>query len=217
MIKTAILVDGAFYRKRAYHFWGDKSPADRAKELHDYCMKHILKEKAGAELYRVFYYDCPPSHKTVYHPLTKMGVNLADTSSYQWSIDFHNELKHQRKFALRLGRLAEEQAHYNMRPEILKKLLRGSISIADLTESDFYLDIKQKGVDMRIGVDISSLAFKKQADRIVLISGDSDFVPAAKQARREGIDFIIDAMRSPIKDDLYEHIDGMRTYTPNNP
>ena len=33
MIRTAILVDGAFYRKRAYHLFGDKSPAERAKEL----------------------------------------------------------------------------------------------------------------------------------------------------------------------------------------
>ena len=49
---------------------------------------------------------------------------------------------------------------------------------------------------------------------IILISGDSDFVPAAKQARREGIDFILDPMRSPIKEDLFEHIDGMRTKAP---
>ena len=37
--------------------------------------------------------------------------------------------------------------------------------------------------------------------------------PAAKQARREGIDFILDPMRSTIKDDLFEHIDGIRTPT----
>ena len=67
---------------------------------------------------------------------------------------------------------------------------------------------------MRIGIDIASLAFKKQVDQIVLISGDSDFVPAAKQARREGIDFILDPMRATIKEDLFEHIDGMRTKAP---
>ena len=67
---------------------------------------------------------------------------------------------------------------------------------------------------MRIGVDISSLSFKKQVDRIILISGDSDFVPAAKNARREGIDFILDPMHSPIRDDLYEHIDGIRIKAP---
>ena len=56
MIKTAILVDGAFYRKRAYTLFGDISPAERAKELSAYCHRHIKDEKEGACLYRVFYY-----------------------------------------------------------------------------------------------------------------------------------------------------------------
>ena len=60
-----------------------------------------------------------------------------------------------------------------------------------------------------MAVDISSLAFKHQVQQIILISGDSDFVPAAKQARREGIDFILAPMGAAIKSDLYEHIDGM--------
>ncbi len=113
--------------------------------------------------------------------------------------------------------MAEEQAFYNLKPTSTRKLLNRTISIDDLTEQDFFLDIKQKGVDMRIGVDIASVTFKKQVDRIILISGDSDFVPAAKQARREGIDFILDPMRSPIKEDLFEHIDGMRTKVPKEP
>lgn len=62
---------------------------------------------------------------------------------------------------------------------------------------------------MRIGVDIASL--KKQVDQIILMAGDSDFVPAAKLARREGIDFILDLMWSDIKDDLFEHIDGLKS------
>lgn len=66
MIKTAILVDGAFYRKRAYTLFGDISPAERAKELSAYCHRHIKDEKEGACLYRVFYYDCPPMNKQVY-------------------------------------------------------------------------------------------------------------------------------------------------------
>ena len=64
---------------------------------------------------------------------------------------------------------------------------------------------------MKIAVDIASIAFKKQVDQIVLIAGDSDFVPAAKLARREGIDFVLDPMRQNISDDLYEHIDGLRS------
>ena len=93
--------------------------------------------------------------------------------------DFLEELKHHRKFALRLGRLSESQLNYFITPESTKKLLRGSITVNDLTQADLHLNLEQKGVDMRIGVDISSLAFKKQVDQIILISGDSDFVPAA--------------------------------------
>lgn len=217
MVKTAILVDGGFYRKRAFYFWGDKSPEDRAQELCHYCRRHIKEERSGADLYRVFYYDCPPSDKAIYHPLLDNAVELGSNPLFSWSEKFFDELRHQRKFALRLGRLAEEQAYYTIRPEIVRKLVNGSKKIEDLKESDFVLSIQQKGVDMRIGVDISSLAFKRQVDQIILISGDSDFVPAAKQARREGIDFILDPMRMKIKDDLYEHIDGLRTKAPKEP
>jgi uncharacterized LabA/DUF88 family protein len=53
------------------------------------------------------------------------------------------------------------------------------------------------------------MALKKFVDRIVLVSGDADFVPAAKLARREGIDFILDPMKARVEPSLFEHIDGM--------
>lgn len=64
---------------------------------------------------------------------------------------------------------------------------------------------------MKIGVDIASLSYKMQVDQIVLIAGDSDFVPAAKLARREGLDFVLDSLGRPIKEDLFEHIDGLKS------
>ena len=80
-----------------------------------------------------------------------------------------------------------------------------------MTDKDVSLNIDQKGVDMKIGIDIASIAYKHQVDQIVLIAGDSDFVPAAKLARREGIDFVLDPLGSKIKDELFEHIDGLST------
>ncbi len=66
---------------------------------------------------------------------------------------------------------------------------------------------------MRIGIDITALSIKKFVDKIVLISGDADFVPAAKMARREGIDFVLDPMfMHHINNSLYEHIDGLQSY-----
>ena len=64
------------------------------------------------------------------------------------------------------------------------------------------------------GLDIASLAYKDQINQLVLISGDSDFVPAAKLARREGIDFVLDPMWSAIRPDLHEHIDGLKSTCP---
>ena len=62
---------------------------------------------------------------------------------------------------------------------------------------------------MRIGVDIASLAEQGNVNQIIMISGDSDFVPAAKYARRQGIDFILDPMWSAITPSLNEHVDGI--------
>ncbi|KXU17693.1 NYN domain protein [Corynebacterium simulans] len=70
---------------------------------------------------------------------------------------------------------------------------------------------------MRLGLDIASLAEQGKVNQIVMISGDSDFVPAAKHARRSGIDFILDPMWSPITDSLSEHIDGIRECVRNPP
>lgn len=45
----------------------------------------------------------------------------------------------------------------------------------------------QKGVDMKIGIDIASMAFKKLVDRIVIVTNDTDLIPAIKLARINGI------------------------------
>ena len=110
---------------------------------------------------------------------------------------------------MRLGEL--EAGMWNIRPNKTKDLLKGKIQISDLNEDDVQLSINQKMVDTKIGLDIATITLKKQADQIILISGDSDFVPASKLARTEGVDFILDPMWNPIKPHLFEHIDGLQT------
>ena len=68
---------------------------------------------------------------------------------------------------------------------------------------------------MRIGLDIASITLKKQADTIILVAGDADFVPAAKLARREGVKIILDPLWRSVAKDLYEHIDGVSSGFPN--
>lgn len=109
----------------------------------------------------------------------------------------------------------KDNNNWHIYPKKVKELLNGNITVADLKENDVYLEIRQKGIDMKIGVDITSLALKRFVDTIVLFSGDSDFVPAAKLARREGVDFILDPMNANVEPQLFEHIDGLNCVSPN--
>ena len=154
-IRTAILVDGGFYRKRAKSLWGEKSAKERAKELESYCHKHV----ANSYLYRIFYYDCPWLTDNIFNPITGKTVNFRKSDVFKWTEAFYDELKHRRKFALRMGRLSEAP-QYVLKEDVLKKLFRGDKNFSELTEDDLRLNAKQKGVDMRIGIDITSLALK---------------------------------------------------------
>lgn len=117
--------------------------------------------------------------------------------------------------ALRLGYLDANNARWVIHnKEKEKKLFNRKISIEEFQNDDFIYHAKQKGVDIKIGLDIATLALKKLVQKIVLISGDSDFVPAAKLARVEGIIFTLDPMGNPIREDLEEHIDYLTTRLP---
>lgn len=79
---------------------------------------------------------------------------------------------------------------------------------------DVSIELRQKGVDMRIGLDIASMTLKRQVDTIVLVTGDSDFVPAVKLARREGVEVLIDPLWQRVSDTLGEHVDGIASVFP---
>lgn len=166
--------------------------------------------------YRLFVYDCPPMEKRVHNPVSGKAIVLAETPTARFRKALHQELRGKRKVALRLGYLDEANASWQLKPAVLEEILKGrrSLQTNPLREDEVLYYAKQKGVDMRIGLDIASMAYKKQVSRIVLVAGDSDFVPAAKMARREGIDFILDPMWNPIKPDLHEHIDGLQSTSP---
>lgn len=211
---TAILVDGEFFLRRYRHLRGFQHPDKTAADMHWMCRQHLKdgkKSKSSSKLYRIFFYDCPPLTKSVQNPVTKKGFSFAKTPTATWRLAFHEELKRLRKVALRLGYLNERMGHWILKPDVLKAVLDGTKTHSQLTEADVRYEVKQMGVDMRIGLDIASLSYKKQVDQIVLVAGDSDFVPAAKLARREGIDFILDPMWASIRADLHEHIDGLRS------
>jgi len=76
-----------------------------------------------------------------------------------------------------------------------------------LTAPDLEPNIHQKGVDMRLGLDIAAITLKGHADVFVLVAGDSDFVPAMKFARREGAQLFLVTLGHSVRADMLEHSD----------
>ena len=101
-----------------------------------------------------------------YHCLPWMSAtpDELEQERYARARRFMTALSFLPRFEVRLGRLAR----------------RG-------TEADGRPIFVQKRVDTMIGVDMALLAGKGRVDRIALLSGDSDYLPAIDAVKREGV------------------------------
>lgn len=107
-MKTAILMDGSFFIKRyrlIYRDWRDRKPSQVAKDLYAGVLKDLklVNRNGNKELYRIFFYDCPPLAKRLQNPVSKKAVDFSKSPEAIFRTDLHNELRRKRKVALRLG------------------------------------------------------------------------------------------------------------------
>lgn len=102
MAKTAILVDGGFYRKK-FEKGLPHTPGEAAETLVRYCFRHLDEHHMNHELYRIFYYDAPPCKKKIFHPLHNRTFDFSKSDYFKWMEEFLKELTKKRKVALRLG------------------------------------------------------------------------------------------------------------------
>lgn len=174
--------------------------------------------KSDVALNRHKLFDCLRRERKVALRLGKVNKDR------DWTIDpkYTKKLLRTREWLSALDQLPSQNEpsstgdmHLTLTPEQTQNLLKLRDLWANLDGNAVTLGLRQKGVDMRIGIDIASLTLKRQVDTIVLVAGDSDFVPAAKLARREGIEFILDPLWQKVNDDLFEHIDGLQSGLPN--
>jgi uncharacterized LabA/DUF88 family protein len=163
----AVLIDGGHLR----------SYARKAKRLFvpDYIEKigHACA-LADEVIHRILYYDCPPYEGEAIQPVS--GIKKAFTGSDKWLHD----LSHKDLFAVRTGVL-------KFRGFILKQSRIPFTPTVPLTDSDFEAKFEQKGVDMRIGLDMATLSANRSVELIALVTNDTDCIPAMKHARRAGL------------------------------
>ncbi|MCX6814315.1 MAG: NYN domain-containing protein, partial [Candidatus Aenigmarchaeota archaeon] len=68
----------------------------------------------------------------------------------------------------------------------LKKLPRFEIRLGNLIKLP-YGGFKQKGVDIKLTIDLVKLSIRRDIQKAVLVACDSDFVPAVQEAKNEGV------------------------------
>lgn len=103
--------------------------------------------------------------------------------------------------ALRMGEV--RVGGWEVRETSLDKLKKSP----SLGPRDLKPNLRQKGVDIRIGLDIARLALNDTVRSLVVVTGDTDFVPAFKFARREGIRVYLDTLGRFVLPSLIEHSD----------
>lgn len=218
VIKTAILIDGAYFLKRvapAMRAAGERFDAEGIADLLEEMVRGHLEQlnktwqapDSSQLLYRNFYYDARPSERKIRMPVSRRQFLHSATEEAKLRVRLFRALHGRRSFAVRLGQVNGND--WVLGKEARDRLLDGDASALPLSDADFVPSLRQKGVDMRIGLDIASITLKRQADTIVLVSGDTDFVPAAKLARREGAKFYLDPLGRTVSPTLFEHIDGL--------
>jgi uncharacterized LabA/DUF88 family protein len=203
MKKTAVLLDLGFVLHKLYVSLGKRqATATEVREFAERCIN-----AAEEELFRIYCYHCTPYGEVQTHPLTKQRIDFAATPIFAGMNTLIRDLSLKDNVAFRAGELSFDGW-------IIKKRAAEDITKTGraLQGDDFAPDLKQKRVDMKIGLDVAWLASKGIVDRIILVTADSDFVPAMKFARREGVQVILVTMgHRQVKHDLLIHADEVRS------
>lgn len=199
MRNYAILIDGGF-AKRKLGTAISPATADDFQSL--IVTLQAQPELQGGVIHRVYYYDSTPLLSAHAKPLNGGRVEFANQQIATRAQRLFEQMWKLPHVALRLGELSFNGWAVNSK--VLDKAPGDSVVVK---HEDLKPQISQKGVDMRIGMDIAALTLKKQVQTIVLVTGDSDFIPAMKFARREGAQLYLAPLRHKIKPGMYEHSD----------
>ena len=166
MKMIAVLIDGGHVRVLAKQA-GHQFRADFLEQVGASCA--VVDE----EIHRILFYDCAPYGEA--KPLPVSG----QMHQFQGTDHELRELARRPLFAVRRGVLKFR----GWVPKRIPIAGRGQ----PLTDTDFKPQFEQKGVDMRIGLDMANYAANRSVKLLALVTNDTDCIPAMKYARRAGL------------------------------
>lgn len=155
---------------------------------------HALLRKTE-ELVRVLYYDCRP-----FQGETPMPVS-GELSQFKSGGGWLDELASRDYFTVRTGLLKFR----GWKPKQLP------LPSSGLSDQDFRPDFEQKGLDLRIGLDLMRLVESQACERLILVTADTDLVPAMQLTRQTSTQLVgVDFPNSPLHGEILSYFDLVR-------
>jgi uncharacterized LabA/DUF88 family protein len=205
-MNVAILIDGSFFwMKHLEARLGQPPTAESVRQACGLIMDD--PEFANDRLFRAYYYDSPPYGGRAVHPISQREIEFCATDQFRIKHDYLDQLRRMPRMFLRLGSLAMQGWKLN------KKNMRGIMDTLSrnlpLQPQDVSINLVQKEVDMLMGLDIAWIAAQKMVDKIVLLTGDADMIPAMNFAREHGMLVFVAKFGYYLSDKLREHADAV--------
>lgn len=198
--RHAVLMDGGFVIKKLNTERRDFPSADAIEKLAQSICASCAA--SNSELLRAYFYHAPPSSAEIRNPLSGECINLRETSVHRLHESLLSSLELKSNFAVRLGETTVNDWRLG------SKAMKSMVSKPRTIEArDLVPNISQKGVDLRIGIDMARLSLKCLVDTVIVVTGDSDLIPAFKFVRREGLRVVLASLGHGVKRDLKAHAD----------
>lgn len=206
-----MLLDGGFVRRRLELGPRDPRSDERRSRRIFPGAAQVLAHVAGLEAdhrlrglvrHRIYCYDSPPLAGVQRNPIDGGTFDFARHPEYEQNKQLQGDLAQAPDVAVRRGEL--KFRGWRVRASSMREVTAVPRLLA---AGDLVPDVEQKGVDLRIGIDIALLALRRVVNIVVLVTGDSDLVPAMKLARREGLKVYLDTMGHNVARSFTEHAD----------
>ena len=205
-MNVSILIDGSFFwMKHLEARLGQPPTAESVKQACDLIMDDA--EFTNDKLFRAYYYDSPPYGGKAVHPISQREIEFSSTDQYRIKNEYLTHLMRMPRMQLRLGSLAMQG--WKLNKKNMRVIMETLGNNRPLQPQDVAINLVQKEVDMLMGLDIAWMAARAMVDKIVLLTGDADMIPAMNFAREHGLLVFVAKFGYYLSDKLREHADGV--------
>jgi uncharacterized LabA/DUF88 family protein len=205
-MNVSILIDGSFFwMKHLEARLGQPPTAESVRQACDLIMDDA--EFANDRLFRAYYYDSPPYGGKAVHPISQREIEFSTTDQYRIKNEYLDHLMRMPRMQLRLGSLAMQG--WKLNKKNMRVIMETLGNNRPLQPQDVAINLVQKEVDMLMGLDIAWMAARAMVEKIVLLTGDADMIPAMNFAREHGLLVFVAKFGYYLSDKLREHADGV--------